>query len=135
MSSPRNKTRPLRAGVMPEIDRSVVDFPAPLEPIIVTISPASTRSDTPLSAAIEPSLVPVGQVRRHLVDLAQPHEVQQLAGPLARLALLATHVRRAEDRARDARLQTAVHADLDVLDRRHAVEQADVLERAGDPRL
>ena len=45
---------PLRAGVSPEIERSVVDLPAPLEPISVTISPSLTVSEMPFSASIEP---------------------------------------------------------------------------------
>jgi hypothetical protein len=36
------------------MERSVVDFPAPLEPISVTISPSSTVSETPLSAWMWP---------------------------------------------------------------------------------
>ncbi len=44
----------MRGGLRPEIERSVVDLPAPLEPIIVTTSPASTSSETPRSASIEP---------------------------------------------------------------------------------
>src|SRR3954451_3505746 len=48
---------PVRGGVRPEIERSVVDFPAPLEPISVTTSPSSTVSETPLSASIDPYAV------------------------------------------------------------------------------
>jgi hypothetical protein len=54
ISSPSKRTTPSRGGVSPEIERSVVDFPAPLEPISVTISPSSTVSDTPLSASMLP---------------------------------------------------------------------------------
>lgn len=54
MSSPSNVTRPSRAGVRPEIERSVVDLPAPLEPISVTTSPSSTESETPFSASMAP---------------------------------------------------------------------------------
>ena len=42
MSSPSNVIVPELAGVSPEIERSVVDLPAPLEPISVTTSPSST---------------------------------------------------------------------------------------------
>jgi hypothetical protein len=45
---------PRRGGVSPEIERRVVDFPAPLEPSIVTISPSSTVSDTPFRASMFP---------------------------------------------------------------------------------
>jgi hypothetical protein len=44
ISSPLNLIEPERGGVRPEIERSVVDFPAPLEPISVTISPSSTSA-------------------------------------------------------------------------------------------
>ena len=39
---------------MPEMERSVVDLPAPLEPMSVTISPSRTSSVMPFSASIEP---------------------------------------------------------------------------------
>ena len=54
ISRPSNVTLPDLAGVSPEIERSVVDLPAPLEPMIVTTSPSSTLSDTPRSASIAP---------------------------------------------------------------------------------
>ena len=40
MSRPWKKIRPVRGGTMPEIERSVVVLPAPLEPMSVTISPS-----------------------------------------------------------------------------------------------
>ena len=46
--------RPVRGGVSPEIERSVVDLPAPLEPISVTHSPSSTVSEMPFSASMLP---------------------------------------------------------------------------------
>src|SRR5829696_6407238 len=57
ISSPRNLIEPVRGGVRPEIERNVVDLPAPLEPISVTTSPSSTLSVMPLSASIEPYAV------------------------------------------------------------------------------
>ena len=45
---------PVRGGVRPEIERSVVDLPAPLEPMSVTISPSCTSSEMPCSASMEP---------------------------------------------------------------------------------
>ena len=54
MSSPRKTMVPERGWLRPLIERSVVDFPAPFEPIKVTISPSCTVSETPLSAWIEP---------------------------------------------------------------------------------
>ena len=54
ISSPSKRTEPWRGGVSPEIERSVVDLPAPFEPISVTISPSSTVIETPLSASMLP---------------------------------------------------------------------------------
>ncbi len=54
MSWPPKLTVPELAGVKPEIERSVVDLPAPLEPMRVTTSPSSTVSETPLSASMDP---------------------------------------------------------------------------------
>jgi hypothetical protein len=46
--------RPVRGGTMPEIDRRVVDLPAPLAPMSVTISPSRTVIEMPFSASIDP---------------------------------------------------------------------------------
>jgi hypothetical protein len=54
MSRPLKTTRPDDSGRRPEIVLSVVDLPAPLAPISVTISPSSTSKETPLRAAILP---------------------------------------------------------------------------------
>ena len=54
MSSPANMIVPALAGVSPEMERKVVDLPAPFEPISVTTSPASTVSEMPFSASIAP---------------------------------------------------------------------------------
>ena len=54
MSAPSSRMLPSRGAVRPEIDRRVVDLPAPFDPIRVTISPSSTLSDTPLSASMLP---------------------------------------------------------------------------------
>ena len=54
MSPPSKRIEPCRGRLRPLIARSVVDLPAPFAPISVTISPAPTRSDTPLSAWIAP---------------------------------------------------------------------------------
>ena len=53
ISTPSKRIEPLRGGVSPEIERSVVDLPAPFEPIIVTTSPSPTSSETPRRASIE----------------------------------------------------------------------------------
>ena len=54
ISTPWNSMCPVLGGTMPEIERSVVDLPAPLEPMSVTISPWLTSSVIPFSASIEP---------------------------------------------------------------------------------
>jgi hypothetical protein len=54
MSAPWKMIRPSRGWLRPLIERSVVDLPAPFAPIRVTISPAFTSSETPLSAWIVP---------------------------------------------------------------------------------
>ncbi len=54
MSLPSNVTEPAVACSRPEIVRRVVDLPAPLEPIRVTISPVRTCSVRPFTAAMLP---------------------------------------------------------------------------------
>lgn len=54
MSSPSSVTRPDRARGSPQMLISSVDFPAPLAPISVTISPRSTCSETPFNACTAP---------------------------------------------------------------------------------
>ena len=57
------------AGVRPEIERSVVDLPAPLEPMIVTTSPSSTLSD------IASERFDRAVVRVDVFDLEKGHEL------------------------------------------------------------
>ena len=54
VGSPRNRTSPEAAGTRPMMARSVVDLPAPLAPISVTISPAPSVNETPFKASIAP---------------------------------------------------------------------------------
>ena len=54
MSLPLKRMRPRLGRLMPWIERSVVDLPAPLAPIRVTISPSCTLSEMPLIASIVP---------------------------------------------------------------------------------
>ncbi len=54
MSLPSKVIRPRRARGAPKMVIIVVDLPAPLAPISVTISPALTSMSTPLSAWILP---------------------------------------------------------------------------------
>ena len=85
---------------------------------------------------LEAPLVAVGQVARVVVSTPrQPAVVEQLACALMGFALLAPDHRRAQDAAEDAALQAAVHADEDVLERGHLLEEADVLERPADTAL
>ena len=46
----RQRNRPRLAGMMPEIARMVVVFPAPLGPMIARICPGSTRKVMPPAA-------------------------------------------------------------------------------------
>ena len=51
---PKRRTSPAEGRTSPMIARSVVDLPAPLAPISVTISPARTASETPFRRVIAP---------------------------------------------------------------------------------
>ncbi len=51
---PVKATVPRAGGTRPEMDLSVVDFPAPLAPSSVTIEPSGTSKETPLSAWMLP---------------------------------------------------------------------------------
>jgi hypothetical protein len=54
MSWPSKMIEPRRARGLPKIVIIIVDLPAPLAPIRVTISPSVTSMSTPLSAWILP---------------------------------------------------------------------------------
>ena len=54
MSFPWKRIVPFRGWLRPLIERSVVDLPAPLAPISVTISPSRTSSVIPFRAWIAP---------------------------------------------------------------------------------
>src|SRR5919198_1006792 len=83
--------------------------------IIRTVSPRSARNSS--------------------TKLVKSAVAQQLTRLVVRLRLLAPDARRAEDRPEDPALQPRVHPDENVLERRHVLEQPDVLERAADPAL
>src|SRR3990172_9609645 len=51
---PPKVTVPARGRMIPDTARSVVDFPAPFEPMSVTISPSSTARSIPLTAVMAP---------------------------------------------------------------------------------
>ncbi len=54
MLSPLKEIMPMRGFNSPDTVFSVVDLPAPLAPISVTISPSLTSKDMPLMACMEP---------------------------------------------------------------------------------
>src|SRR5262245_11603191 len=51
IESPANRIVPARGGTMPNTVRRSVDLPAPLAPMMHTISPARTASETPRSTS------------------------------------------------------------------------------------
>ncbi len=82
---------------------------------------------------LQPSLRPVGQVLGQLAGVApEAHVLQQRQAPVAHVLLLARGSRRAQHDPEHAALRAAVPAHHDVLQRRHLVEEADVLEGARD---
>src|SRR5581483_1256916 len=56
MSTPRNRTRPVSGGRNPLMTSNSVVLPAPLGPMIPTISSSLTASETPRSARTPPKL-------------------------------------------------------------------------------
>ena len=70
-----------------------------------------------------------------VVTAGEPAVVEQLRCPLMRFALLAPDPPRAQDAPDDPALQAAMHPDEDVLERRHLLKEADVLERPADAAL
>src|SRR4029078_12466978 len=80
---------------------------------------------------LQAALISAGEVLRVAVPPPRkPREREQLLSSLPRFLLLALQPREAEDGAPDAPFEPAVHGHEDVLERRHVVEEADVLERA-----
>ena len=75
ISLPSKRIEPSRGGVRPEIERSVVDLPAPLEPISVTISPSSTVERDALER------LDVAVVGVDVVDLEQRHRLTPACFP------------------------------------------------------
>jgi hypothetical protein len=54
MASPLNSTRPVRGRRKPTMVLKAVDFPAPLGPMMLTISCTSTVSETSCRMSIRP---------------------------------------------------------------------------------
>ncbi len=85
---------------------------------------------------LQAPLVAVGQCARLVVGVApDAHVFQQLLRAPGDGRLFALEARRAENRAKQARMGADVPAHHHVLERRHFREQADVLEGAGNARL
>ena len=84
----------------------------------------------------QPALIAVGQVLGQKISLAlQADKLQQVHSLAGGLLLLPDHLRRASDRAQPGRMQARMHADQDILQRRHVREEPDVLVRSRDPQL
>src|SRR5712691_1677591 len=82
---------------------------------------------------LQPSLITIGQIAGDLVRAgAQPHAVEQIGGPSPQPALDVLEVATTGQDITQAERDARVHADEDVLDGRHVVEEPDVLERATD---
>src|ERR1700694_3549526 len=85
---------------------------------------------------LEAALLAVGKVARVVFGVPlQPHEAQQLHRALADVLLLPTLERRLEDRVPQLGVHPRMLADEDVLDHRHVIEEAAVLECSRDPEL
>jgi hypothetical protein len=54
MGFPLYQISPLSMGITQQVVISVVDLPAPLAPMMATISPGYTLRETPLRALMEP---------------------------------------------------------------------------------
>src|SRR5437867_1179842 len=82
---------------------------------------------------LQPALRPVRQVAR--IGLGVPldaNEFQELNGAIGDLALLGALARRLEERVPELGAHAAVLPQADVVERRHVLEEADVLERPRD---
>jgi hypothetical protein len=91
-------------------------------------------SDGQRAGDLEPPLIAVGQVHRELARTLDADELEELERLLLGRLLLAPVERRVQDHPGEAGPQPRVHANLDVLHRRHRAEQLDVLEGARDAR-
>src|SRR5215213_3155103 len=82
---------------------------------------------------LEPALITVGEILcGHRTLAAQANILEELPGPGTRCALLPVDRGETQYRAERRRLQPGVHADQDVILRRHVGEESDVLKGAGD---
>src|SRR5579862_2175623 len=103
--------------------------------------PATARgscSTTAASVARAPSSAATCRTATSADDGALATEaavVEQLPRAVAGIGFLALHARGVQDRLREVALQPRVHPDEDVLERRHVLEEADVLKGAPDAAL
>ncbi len=85
---------------------------------------------------LEAPLVAVGEVLGELVaDPVQPDVRQELLGPTIADILLPARPGRAQEAVHEVRMHLGVHPDEHILHGRHVLEEADVLEGAGDAGL
>ena len=83
---------------------------------------------------LQAALVAVGEILGgHRTLAAQSDVVEELPSLGAGLTLLPVDRGETQHRAERRRLQPAVHADENVIQRRHVGEEPDILKRAGDP--
>src|SRR5439155_6636130 len=85
---------------------------------------------------LESALVPVREVASVLVVAAhEPAVSEELAAPLASARFLAAYTWRPDDARDDAALEATVHADQDVFEGGHLLEEPNVLEGPPDTPL
>src|SRR5262245_59459479 len=77
MRSPRSRTSPELGARNDEISLKSVDLPAPLGPMIETISPSATSKDTSLTATRPPKRLVRCDTRRRPVTVSSPLLRQQ----------------------------------------------------------
>ena len=87
-------------------------------------------------ADLQLSLFPIGQLACDISGLvSDPEHVQKIHGLLIHLPFPFAKHAVAQDPVPHAVGNPVVHAHLDIIQNRHPLEQADILERPGDPGL
>src|SRR5258708_2048333 len=115
ISSPQKKIRPVRDGMIPEIDRSVVVFPAPLAPRSVRNSPSAHCSSIPCRTGDSPKDPPTFSSRSMMGPQIRFYH-RLVASDLLRTALRDLRARR-DDHDPLARAHDHAHVMLDKHDR------------------
>ncbi len=122
-----SRTRRMKA-IISEVSRGFM-------PAVGSSSISSFGLSRERAADLEPPLLAIGEIaREHVAPAAQPDELQELQRLLMRRGLVASGVRRVEERPPPMRAQMQMHADQQVLDRGDVAEQPDVLIGAADAR-